>query len=217
MKTLYTLCFALVVSLASAQPIVKPRPNQTAPTGPNTRFKHNVPSLVVKGNPWTMLFGYVDGGVEYRTHSKGWVLMTHSFFRGPSSVQSTNVATASSTYYEELNTRLRLEFSHRWYRDAYSSWGRDIRKYTALYIATGYVDYSWTDNLQPGNGGYVPVGPLNNDGRIDMIVGAQFGRERGLRPLDSPRYWESSWKVGYNLTTKMPVIGWGFRYNFKVN
>ena len=55
------------------------------------RFKANVPSLVVKANPLTLPFGYIDAGVEYRNKSTGWVLMNHCYFGDENSIRFTDL------------------------------------------------------------------------------------------------------------------------------
>ena len=52
------------------------------------RFKANVPSLVVKANPLTIPFGYIDAGIEYRNQHSGWILMNHSYFGNENSFRS---------------------------------------------------------------------------------------------------------------------------------
>ena len=223
MKYTIVLFILLYTSPLSAQSIIygdrmpetQSTPRITTPGVLNVeRFKANVPSLVVKTNPFTLPFKYIDAGIEYRSLRSGWILMNHSYFGYGSDIRAltynkTHVITAMF---------VRFEASKRWYRTQQSMFRFDQERFTGIYIMPGYTNTSSTTTFEMDlDGNDVPVGPYTNGVRIDLILGAEFGKTRNLAGSDHPLYYETSWKLGYNLSNKLPHALWGFRLNYKVN
>ena len=174
------------------------------------RFKVNVPSLVVRANPLTMPFRYIDAGIEYRNQHSGWILMNHSYFGNENSFRSytwNGVHVMTKMF-------VRLEASKRWYRTQQSMFGLNRERFAGIYFISGFTNTSSTSTFEPFG---PPIGPYAETTRIDLILGAEFGKTRNLVGLDHPLYYESSWKLGYNLGSQIPQILWGIRFNYKVN
>ena len=177
------------------------------------RFKPNVHSTVIKANPLTLPFGFIDAGVEFRNQKTGWVFMNHSFF----STEATQIGTGLNDRYIEPRGYVRFTAEHRWYRQIPRRWRGELERYTGLYINTGMYSYAYTDNTQLGVGGLIePVGPLTDAQRLDLILGVNLGRTRNPGMPDSPFYWETSWKLGYNLGSGLPHLVYGIRFNYVV-
>ena len=174
------------------------------------RFKANVPSLVVRANPLTIPFGYIDAGIEYRNQHSGWILMNHSYFGNGS---GTRALTYNKTH---VITKMfvRLEASKRWYRTQQSMFRLNQERFAGIYFISGFTNTSTTSTFEPFG---TPIGPYVERTRIDLILGAEFGKTRNLVGLDHPLYYETSWKLGYNLGSQDPQILWGIRFNYKVN
>lgn len=207
-KTAVVLILGLWATTMNAQRVVSPTPQDI----PN-RFKENVPSTVLKGNPLTLLFGYADLGTELRNANSGWVVMHHSYFGRPTD----NGQSFVEPYYEQTNYYARISVERRLYRQRFKRNGFPMEKYTGFYVNTGYTSLSYTYDVQPGNFGYLPVGTLTDAGRIDMMAGIDLGRTRDMGMANSPWYWETSWKLGYNFSAQSPQILYGIRANFKLN
>jgi hypothetical protein len=178
------------------------------------RFKANVPSLVVRANPLTIPFGYIDAGIEYRNQHSGWILMNHSYFGNENSFRSytwNGVHVMTKMF-------VRLEASKRWYRTQQSMFRLNQERFAGIYFISGFTNTSTTSTFESdANGFSIPVGPYVERTRIDLILGAEFGKTRNLVGLDHPLYYETSWKLGYNLGSQDPQILWGIRFNYKVN
>ncbi|MEY2963262.1 MAG: hypothetical protein RL754_523 [Bacteroidota bacterium] len=189
-----------------AQTIVRP-----AMENPRDRFSTR-PELVIKANPLTLLFGSIDAGVEYRSKNDGWVLMNHSYFGQPIN----NGQSFVEPYYEQTNMYVRMSAERRFYREKVKSNGRIIEKYRGIYAIMGYSSISSTYDVQSVDFGYLPTDPNNlaDAGRIDFMMGVDLGRSRDLGTIDSPWYWETSWKLGYNFTSQSPQLLYGIRMNF---
>ena len=174
------------------------------------RFKANVPSLVVRANPLTMPFRYIDAGIEYRNQHSGWILMNHSYFGNENSFRSytwNGVHVITEMF-------VRLEASKRWYRTQQSMFRLNQERFAGIYFISGFTNTSSTSTFEPFG---PPIGPYAETTRIDLILGAEFGKTRNLVGLDHPLYYETSWKLGYNLGSQIPQILWGIRFNYKVN
>ena len=221
----YPIVFSLLLSvnMLSAQSIIYADGTSESHSTPRVvtpgvlnldRFKANVPSLVVKANPLTIPFKYIDAGIEYRNQHSGWILMNHSYFGNGSDTRAltynkTHVITAMF---------VRFEASKRWYRTQQSMLRFDQERFTGIYVMPGYANTRSTTTFEMGPDGVdVPVGPFTNGVRIDLILGAEFGKTRNLAGSDHPLYYETSWKLGYNLSNKLPHVLWGIRFNYKVN
>ena len=179
------------------------------------RYKPNVPSLVVKANPITLIGNYLDAGVEYRNQKTGWVLMNHSYFGGENSAR----VTAFGDTYSQTNGYVRFEAAHRWYRQNPTMFRANVERYTGVYFTAGVSSISTTDNfyLDQNTFEYVFLTPLTQSSRIDMIVGAELGRTRNWFGQFSPVYGETMWKLGYNLGARSPQVLYSIRFNYKVN
>lgn len=179
------------------------------------RFKQNVPSLVVKGNPLTMPFGYFDAGVEYRTQRSGWLLYTHGFLRGSNSVESANY---NFNLYVETQNYGRFEFGRRWYWQNTAMWNANRETYFGLTMNAGFTNYKFTDGFYYDDfGEVVLLTPLQDASRIDMILAAERGRTRNWAGPNADFYGETAWKLGYNFGARMPVLLYAIRFNYKVN
>lgn len=209
MKFKFTL-FAIILAASSyAQQLVQPGFQIV------DRFKPNVPSLVIKTNPITLLGNYIDAGVEYRNQQKGWVLMNHSFFGDENSVRFTqldDVYTVTSGY-------VRLEASHRWYRQHPTFFRANVERYVGLYFTAGGSSFYTSDNydIDPNTGEFIFFTPLTKGSRIDLIMGAELGRTRNYFGQSSPVYAETMWKIGYNLGAGIPQVIYCLRFNYKAN
>lgn len=202
-----------IVSVAQAQRVLTPN----AAAGQRMeRFKPNVTSLVIKANPATLAFGYLDAGVEVRNQKTGWTLMNHSKF--------TSVANFGEYYspdvpqWEANVAYVRFAADHRWYYKT----SPFVEKYAALYANAGMSWFSYTTDVVPGDFGQGFYLPANNatfdtQARIDFIVGGELGRTRNWFAMNSPFYGESSWKLGYNLGRRSPQLLWTFRVNYIAN
>jgi hypothetical protein len=204
--------FAVAMLISSglmAQKIVKP------PVVELQRFKPNVTSLVVKANPLTLPFGYLDAGVEVRNQKTGWVLMNHSYIGGEASIRTA----VSANQYAITNSFVRFEGAHRWYRQRQSYWRGNKERYTGVYLTAGFTNFSYTNDFyfDDVNFEYVFLSPLVEGARIDMILGADFGRTRNFAGPESLVYWETSWKIGYNIGNRLPQVLYGIRFNYKAN
>lgn len=179
------------------------------------RYKPNVPSLVIKANPITLIGNYIDAGVEYRNQKTGWVLMNHSYFGGENSAR----VTAFGDTYSQTNGYVRFEAAHRWYRQNQTMFRANVERYTGVYFTAGASSISTTDNfyLDQNTFEYVFLTPLTQSSRIDMIVGAELGRTRNWFGQSSPVYGETMWKLGYNLGARSPQVLYSIRFNYKVN
>ena len=179
------------------------------------RFKPNVPSLVVKANPLTLPFGYFDAGVEYRTQRSGWLLYTHGFLRGSNSVESGNY---NFNLYVETQNYGRLEFGRRWYWQNPTMWNANRETYFGLTMNAGFTNYKFTDGFYYDDlGEVVLLTPLQDASRIDMILAVERGRTRNWVGPNSDFYGETAWKLGYNFGSRMPVLLYAIRFNYKVN
>ena len=174
------------------------------------RFKANVPSLVVRANPLTMPFRYIDAGIEYRNQHSGWILMNHSYFGNENSLRNYRW----NDVYVMTKMFVRLEASKRWYRTQQSMFRLNQERFAGIYFISGFTNTSTTSTFEPFG---TPIGPYVERTRIDLILGAEFGKTRNLVGLDHPLYYETSWKLGYNLGSQIPQILWGIRFNYKVN
>ncbi len=213
-STILKSVFVLVALAAtvSTQAQVVLSPNATAARS-NERFKPNVTSLVVKANPTTLLFGYLDAGVEIRNQKTGWTLMNHSKFLSISNL---------GEYYSpdvpawEANTAyIRFAADRRWYYKT----SPFVEKYAGFYANTGVSWYSSTQDVVPGTFGqgfYLPAtnAEFASEARLDFIVGAELGRTRNWFAMNSPFYGESSWKLGYNFGQRTPQLLWTLRLNY---
>ena len=179
------------------------------------RFKPNVTSLVVKANPLTIPFGYLDAGIEVRNQKTGWVLMNHTYIGGESTLRTS----VTSNRYSLTSSYVRIEGAHRWYRQRQSYWRGNRERYTGVYLIGGFTNYSYTDDFYFDDvaAEYVFLAPFTDVSRIDFIVGADLGRTRNFAGPESTFYWETSWKLGYNLGSGLPQILYGIRFNYKGN
>ncbi len=179
------------------------------------RFKPNVTSRVVKANPLTIPFGYLDAGIEVRNQKTGWVLMNHTYIGGESTLRTS----VTSNRYSLTSSYVRFEGAHRWYRQRQSYWRGNRERYTGVYLIGGFTNYSYTDDFYFDDAAaeYVFLAPFTDASRIDFIVGADLGRTRNFAGPESIFYWETSWKLGYNLGSGLPQILYGIRFNYKAN
>ena len=223
MKYTMVLSVLLYTSSLSAQSIIYAnRISEAQSTLPITtpvvlnleRFKANVPSLVIKANPFTLPFKYIDAGIEYRNQRSGWTLMNHSYFGYGSDIR----ALTYNGIHVITAMFVRFEASKRWYRTQQSMFRFDQERFTGIYVMSGYANTRSTTTFEMDPADFpVPVGPFTDGVRIDLILGAEFGKTRNLAGSDHPMYYETSWKLGYNLSNKLPHVLWGFRLNYKVN
>ena len=178
------------------------------------RYKPNVPSLAIKANPLTLFGNYIDAGVEYRNQRTGWVLMNHSFFSDENSVRYT----ALNENYTATTGYVRFEAAHRWYRQNSTLFRANVERYNGIYFTAGGSSFVTSDSydIDP-NGNFVFFSPLTEGSRIDLIVGAEFGRTRNYFGQSSPLYAETMWKLGYNLGARVPQVLYSLRFNYKVN
>lgn len=179
------------------------------------RFKPNVTSLVVKANPLTIPFGYLDAGIEVRNQKTGWVLMNHTYIGGESTLRTS----VTSNRYSLTSSYVRFEGAHRWYRQRQSYWRGNRERYTGVYLTGGFTNYSYTDDFYFDDAAaeYVFLAPFTDASRIDFIVGADLGRTRNFAGPESTFYWETSWKLGYNFGSGLPQVLYGIRFNYKAN
>ena len=178
------------------------------------RYKPNVPSLAIKANPLTLFGNYIDAGVEYRNQRSGWVLMNHSFFGDENSVRFT----ALGENYTATTGYIRFEAAHRWYRQSSTLFRANVERYNGIYFTAGGASFVTSDSYDIGpDGNVVFFSPLTEGSRIDLIVGAEFGRTRNVFGQSSPLYAETMWKLGYNLGARVPQVLYSLRFNYKVN
>jgi len=220
----YTILFSalLCTSVLSAQSIIKVEKATESTSTPRIvtpgvlnvdRFKANVPSLVVKANPLTLPFKYIDAGIEYRNQNSGWILMNHSYFGDENSFR----AFRRNDVYEITTMFVRFEASKRWYRTQQSMFRFDQERFAGVYFMSGFANTMSTSTFETDfDGIQVPVGPYTEGIRIDLILGAELGKTRNLAG-SAPVYYETSWKLGYNIGGQIPHVGWGVRFNYKVN
>lgn len=210
MKSKPTLILAaLLISLSAvAQKIVRP------PVLSVDRFKRNVTSLVIKANPLTLPFAYLDAGAEIRNNKTGWVFMNHSFVGGDNSFRVTPLLSE----YSITRGYFRLEGAHRWYRQYNTIFGTRSERYIGLYLTGGVTNYEYTNDwYSDDNIGPVFITPLQEASRLDMIMGVDLGRTRNILGPEGNLYWETSCKLGYNVGNQLPQILYGIRFNYKVN
>lgn len=209
MKIKALLAALICTSGLMAQKIVGP------PVVQLERFKPNVTSLVIKANPITAPFGYLDAGVEVRNQKTGWVLMNHTYLGGESTLR-TSVTPAR---YSVTSSFVRFEGAHRWYRSRQSYWRGNRERYTGVYVTGGFTNFSFTEDFYFDDlaAEYIFISPLQSASRIDFIIGADFGRTRNFGGPEALVYWESSWKLGYNLGSGLPQVLYGIRFNYKAN
>jgi hypothetical protein len=208
MKLKFTL-FALILTTASfGQQLVQPGLQIV------DRYKPSVPSLTIKANPLTLFGKYIDAGIEYRNQRSGWVLMNHSYFGDESSVRYTEL----SDVYAATTSYVRFEAAHRWYRQNATFFRANVERFNGIYFTAGGSSFVTSDSYDNDpNGNFIFYNPLTTGTRIDLIVGAEFGRTRNYFGQSSPLYAETMWKIGYNLGAGFPQILYGLRFNYKAN
>lgn len=208
MKLKFTL-FAIFLATASyGQQLIQPGLQIV------DRYKPNVPSLTIKANPLTLFGNYIDAGIEYRTKNRGWVLMNHSFFSDENSVRYTSL----NEIYTATTGYVRFEAAHRWYRQKSTLLRANVERYNGIYFTAGGSSFVTSDSYDiDANGNFVFFTPLTEGSRIDLIVGAEFGRTRNYFGQSSPLYAETMWKLGYNLGARVPQVLYSLRFNYKAN
>jgi len=208
MKLKCTLFAVFIAAVSYGQQLVQPGLQIV------DRYKPNVPSLAIKANPLTLLGNYIDAGIEYRTNNTGWVLMNHSFFSDENSVRYT----ALNENYTATTGYIRFEAAHRWYRQNSTLFRANVERFNGIYFTAGGSTFVTSDNYDVDpNGQFVFFTPLTEGSRIDLIVGAEFGRTRNYFGQSAPLYAETMWKLGYNLGARVPQVLYSVRFNYKAN
>lgn len=209
MKKQITTLLVLLSFGAFAQTIVQPKVRSR-----DDMFKPNVPSLVVKANPFTLLLGYLDGGVEFRTKTKGWTFMTHSRFPAYRLGESFN---PDMPTYEEQISYVRFAADHKWYYKPTPY----QEKFAGFYATVGASWWATTDDVVVGSfqDYWAPSSSATvvNEPRIDFILGAEIGRVRNWFDMSSPFYGETSWKLGWNIAQLSPQLLYTIRLNYIVD
>lgn len=186
--------------------------------GPNVqimdRFKPNVPSLVIKANPLTLPFGYIDGGIEYRTQKSGWFAMLHAF----SEVATEQPGLPFGGTYTQVIGYLRAEAGHRWYWKSSSLFNGNLEKYLGVSLNSGLTNYNFSESITYDvNGDLVFLSPLERRSRIDLTLAVERGRTRDWAGPEAKFYGETGWKFGYNFGANSPVLLYAIRFNYKAN